>query len=172
MKVKGGIIGIIIALFLIFSAYFGQNVPFASQWPLFEALRTTASIIFAVVGAWFAIIYPERLKKSFKGGGTDSDANGRGITRLFTPIVHSTAILASVLIIGVAAPLLKQLTFVVEHKEFFRGVSYFVLVCLTLWQLLTVLYSLIGPDMVKRHNSAQERAREAANSVLPANKRK
>lgn len=169
MKIIGGIT---ILLILIFSAYFGRNVPFASQWPLFEALRTTASIIFAVVGAWFAIIYPERLKKSFKGGGTDSDANGRGITRLFTPIVHSTAILASVLIIGVAAPLFKQLTFVIEHKEFFRGLSYVVLVFLTLWQLLTVLYSLIGPDMVKRHNSAQERAREAANSVLPVNKRK
>lgn len=59
MKILGGIFLMVV---LIFSAYFGKNVPFSSQWPLYEALRTTASIIFAVVGAWFAIIYPERLK--------------------------------------------------------------------------------------------------------------
>ncbi|MCK2179024.1 hypothetical protein MUN35_04795 [Hafnia paralvei] len=170
MKIIGGILLFIIVL--IFSAYYGRNVPFSNQWPLYEALRTTASIIFAVVGAWFAIIYPERLKRSFRGGKTASDPSGRGITRLFTPIVHSTAILASVLIIGIAAPLLKQVGFLIEHKCFFRGLSYVVLVFLTVWQLLTVLYSLIGPDMVKRHNSAQERSEEAANSVLPVNKRK
>ncbi|CAI1947475.1 Uncharacterised protein [Serratia marcescens] len=169
MKFMGGII---ITLIIIFSAYFGKNVPFANQWPLFEALRTTASIIFAVVGAWFAIIYPERLKKSFRGGNTSSDSNGRGITRLFTPIVHSTAILATVLVIGVAAPLVKQFGFVIEHKEFFRGFSYAVLVFLTLWQLFTVLFSLIGPDMVKRHNSEQERSKEAADAVLPSNSKK
>ena len=39
-------------------------------------------------------------------------------------------------------------------------------------QLLTVIYSLIGPDMVKRHNSFQEREKDAANSILPVNKRK
>lgn len=50
--------------------YFGKNVPFHEQWPLYEALRTTASIIFAVVGAWLAIIYPERLKFSLRGNGT------------------------------------------------------------------------------------------------------
>lgn len=169
MKIAGGII---ITLIIIFSAYFGANVPFATQWPLYEALRTTASIIFAVVGAWFAIIYPERLRKSFRGGGGAFDSNGSGITRLFTPIVHSTAILALVLVIGVVAPLVKQFSFVVEYKGFYRGLSYAVLVFLTLWQLLTVLYSLIGPDMVKRHNSEQERARNAAESVLPSNNKK
>ena len=136
MKILGGIFLMVV---LIFSAYFGKNVPFSSQWPLYEALRTTASIIFAVVGAWFAIIYPERLKKSFRGGSSASESNGSGITRLFTPIVHSTAILASVLIIGVVAPLVKQIPFFIDHKDIFRGASYAILVFLTLWQLLTVI---------------------------------
>ncbi|UIN08458.1 hypothetical protein LGL88_05760 [Yersinia ruckeri] len=163
---------IIIVMIIIFSAYFGKNVPFSVQWPLYEALRTTASIIFAVVGAWFAIIYPERLKNSFRGGKNASDSNGNGITRLFTPIVHSTAILATVLVIGIAAPLIKQFVFVIENKAFFRGLSYAVLVVLTLWQLLTVLYSLVGPDMIKRHNSEQESSKQAAESILPKNGKK
>lgn len=39
-------------------AWFGRKVPFAEQWPMYEGLRTTAAIIFGVIGAWLAIIYP------------------------------------------------------------------------------------------------------------------
>lgn len=162
------VIGLACIAIVLLAGYLGRNVAFAVQWPLFEALRTTASIIFAVVGAWFAIIYPERLKKSFRGGTAEN--SGPGIHRLFTPIVHSTAILATVLVTGVVAPLLKQFDWLLSHREIFRGLSYGLLVFLTLWQLLTVLFSLIGPDMVKRHVSRQDRADEAADSVLPAKK--
>ncbi|HGW5507888.1 TPA: hypothetical protein ACNH1V_001943 [Citrobacter koseri] len=167
MKLKV-VIGIACVAVVLFAGILGRNVAFALQWPLFEALRTTASIIFAVVGAWFAIIYPERLKKSFRGGATDN--NGPGIHRLFTPIVHSTAILATVLIVGVVAPLLKQFDWILSHKDIFRGISYGLLVFLTLWQLATVLFSLIGPDMIKRHVSRQDRAEEAAKAVMPSRK--
>lgn len=154
---------------VISAGYLGRHIPFVQQWPLYEALRTTASIIFAVVGAWFAIIYPERLKKSFRGGR--GDANGNGIHRLFTPIVHSTVILATVLIIGVFAPILKQFDFIILHKSIFRGISYGILVFLTLWQLLTVVYSLIGPDMVKRYTERQSSTRRAAESVIMTKKK-
>lgn len=130
----------------------GQRVPFADQWPLYEALRTTASIIFAVVGAWFAIIYPERLKLSFRGGVSSIEVKqDGGIHRLFTPIVHSTCILSIVLLVGIVAPLLKQFDFVASYLQWFRGLSYALLVALTLWQLITVIFSLTGPDILKTH---------------------
>lgn len=152
------------------TGYFGRHIAFALQWPLFEALRTTASIIFAVVGAWFAIIYPERLKKSFRGG--DSSGGGAGIHNLFTPIVHSTAILAAVLLVGIGAPLLKQFDWILAHRTIFRGISYGLLVFLTLWQLLTVVLSLTGPDILKRFTSKQEASKRAAESMLnPKNKK-
>ncbi len=168
MKVK--VVLFICTLALVSGAgYFGRHITFSIQWPLFEALRTTASIIFAVVGAWFAIIYPERLKKSFRGG--DSSGGGAGIHNLFTPIVHSTAILAAVLLVGIVAPLLKQFDWVMEHKTVFRGLSYGLLVFLTLWQLLTVVLSLTGPDILKRFTSKQEASKRAAQSMLnPKNK--
>ncbi|EOA3299795.1 hypothetical protein ACUH7A_004023 [Yersinia enterocolitica] len=162
---------IFFAACIVFSAGFlGRHISFAVQWPLFEALRTTASIIFAVVGAWFAIIYPERLKKSFRGGV--SDGNGGGIQRLFTPIVHSTAILATVLLIGIVAPLLKQFDWIILHKVAFRGISYGLLVSLTLWQLVTVVFSLIGPDIVKRFTARQTASKQAAESIMSPNNRK
>jgi len=49
--------------------------------------------------------------------------------------------------------------------------SYGLLVFLTLWQLITVVYSLIGPDMVKRYTSRQSTTRRAAESVLAPKKK-
>ena len=137
--------------------YQGQDVPFSEQWPLYEALRTTASIIFAVVGAWLAIIYPERLKLSFQQVTSDRPVTNGGLSRLFTPVVHSTTILCIILFLGVMAPLLKRVDILQEHVAIFRGISYGVLTALTLWQLWTVVLSLIPADIVKSHVDHEDR---------------
>lgn len=142
--------------------WYGRNIPFATQWPLYEALRTTAAIIFAVVGAWLAIIYPERLRFS---GRRDSEAaanpeRGEGIGRFFTPIAHSTAILCLILLIGIVAPIAKQLPIVLEHVVVARSLAYGVLVSLTLWQLWTVVLTLVPADEIKRASDNEDRRRE------------
>lgn len=134
-------------------AWFGRRVPVAEQWPMFEALRTTAAIIFAVIGAWMAIIYPERLKLSFRpsvGSAPADTGPPTGWGQLFTPVVHSTLILGVVLLLGVIVPVLR-------HSDLpafvpvagLRGISYGLLVALTLWQLWTVLLTLVPADKVK-----------------------
>ncbi|CAE6781353.1 MULTISPECIES: hypothetical protein [Paraburkholderia] len=128
--------------------YFGQGIVFAQQWPLFEALRNTASIIFAVVGAWLAIIYPERLKLSMRGQ-RQKRANGDNMGLLLTPVVHSTFLLVALLLIGVSAPLIKQLPAVQPHLPFFRGVSFLILVLLTLWQVVIVVLTIFPAELVK-----------------------
>ena len=135
---------------------------------MYEALRTTASIIFAVIGAWMAIIYPERLKLSLRSGEPGKgDATGMG--KLFTPVVNSTAILCVILMIGAVSPLLKRLPlpFDIWHLHldvmFFRGVSYAVLISLTLWQLWTVVLTLVPASKVKSsvdHEDARRRVLE------------
>lgn len=64
--------------------YLGANIRFEEQWVLYEALRTTASIIFAVVGVWLAIVYPERLKSPFSQTFS-SPVYRRGFKQLFFP---------------------------------------------------------------------------------------
>lgn len=138
-----------IALPIVVAGYwFGRAVPFTEQWPLFEALRTTASIIFAVVGAWLAIIYPERLRLSFRG---EMVGNGQAVRvgQLLHPAMHSTAILCVVLLVGIAAPLLKQVPALLAHREILRGASYALLVSLTLWQVWTVVLTLIPADVIQ-----------------------
>lgn len=138
----------------------GRNIPFSEQWPLYEALRTTASIIFAVVGAWLAIIYPERLRMSFREKDDRQVGVNGGMSSLFTPIVHSTAILCIILMIGVLAPLLKRVDLLLPYVVLFRGLSYGALTALTLWQLFTVILSFVPADIVKTHTDHEDRHRK------------
>lgn len=128
--------------------YYGRYIPFVQQWPLFEALRNTAAIIFAVVGAWLAIIYPERLKLSF--GKSANITNGsENVGLLLTPAVHSTIILVCLLLIGICAPILKQIPGILNYVEIFRGLSFLTLTILTLWQVVIVIMTVLPADMVK-----------------------
>lgn len=129
--------------------FFGRRVPFSEQWPLYEALRTTSAIIFAVVGAWLAIVYPERLRLSISEASGDPKGNGqRHIGVLLSPAVNSTAVLCIVLMVGVLAPLLKRTDLLLAHVDEFRGASYALLVGLTLWQAWTVILTLIPADLI------------------------
>lgn len=142
------------------SIWLGKEVPFEKQWPLFEALRTTASIIFAVVGAWIAIVYPDRLKLSFSDSASAAgDARG-GLSKLFSPVVHSTAILCIILVIGVVAPLVKTIPSALEHINALRSLSYGALVSLTLWQLWTVILTLVPADIIKTATDREAEHRE------------
>lgn len=133
----------------------GGGISFEQQWPLFEALRNTASIIFAVVGAWLAIIYPERLKFSF-GKRNGSVESSPGIGLLLTPAVHSTILLAILLLIGVAAPMVKQIPQAITHVELLRSVSFSALVGLTCWQIAIVTMTLIPAEVVQSSIDAEK----------------
>lgn len=139
--------------------YFGTRITFATQWPLFEALRNTASIIFAVVGAWLAIIYPERLKISFGQPGR-AERSSAGIGILLTPAIHSTIILAILLLVGVIAPILKQIPEIMAHVPLFRGISFAMVTFLTLWQIVIVVMTVTPADMLKRSSDAEQAERQ------------
>ena len=137
----------------------GRRVPFAEQWPLFEALRTTSAIIFAVVGAWLAIVYPERLRLSLSPSDeTSHEKIQNNIGILLSPAVNSTCVLCVVLLVGVSAPLLKRADFVSQHLAEWRGGSYALLVALTLWQVWTVILTLVPADLIlSRSNQENKR---------------
>lgn len=150
---------LVVALVLVaLGAWFGRHVPFAEQWPLYEALRTTAAIIFAIIGAWLAIIYPERLKFSFRGRNGTVGESDSASSELFTPVINSTCILSIVLVLGVVAPIAKRLD-LPGDVAIWRAVSYGLLVALTLWQLWTILLTFGPADRVKSSmDSEKQRA--------------
>lgn len=144
-----GVLTLLILGALGASYWYGRQIPFAAQWPLFEALRTTASIIFAVVGAWLAIIYPERLKLSFKAAPKKHPEAPVKMGQLLHPAMHSTAILCAVLCVGIVAPILKQIPMLLEFRDTCRGLSYCLATALTLWQIWTVILTLVPADVIK-----------------------
>ncbi len=121
---------------------FGGGIPFEEQSKLYEALRTTAAIIFGVMGAWIAIVYPTILTRIFDKNTKNKKEEVRKISRLLKPLAVSTFILATVLIISIAAPIFKQIDWFVAHTEIFRGISFSIVGILTLVQLWTLIASL------------------------------
>lgn len=139
----------------------GRRIPFAEQWPLFEALRTTSAIIFAVVGAWLAIVYPERLRLSLSiSDDTSHEKPQNNIGVLLSPAVNSTCVLCVVLLVGVSAPLLKRADFVSQHLDEWRGGSYALLVALTLWQAWTVILTLVPADLILSRSNQENKRNE------------
>lgn len=146
--------------FAIITAYFvGDKITFSEQWALYETLRTTASIIFAVVGAWFGIVYPEKLRAPFRERTSAQANSDTRFGSLFSPIVNSTVILCFILFIGILAPVLKKIPFLLEYKGYLRAVSFGLLCCLTFWQIWTVFITLIPADMLK-HQSEIDMAKQ------------
>lgn len=124
----------------------GQEVSFETQWRSYEALRNTSGIVFAVMGAWIAIIYPESLRKIIS---PDSEG-GEEILNMLQAMLISAIILAFVLLLGVAVPLLSQYSFLAAQERAFRGLSYLTLSLMTLAQLWTLLLTILPNYIVKR----------------------
>ena len=152
------------------SYYFGKSIPFSQQWPLYEALRTTAAIIFAVVGAWLAIVYPERLKFSFNRQA-EKNSTGKNFGLLFVPAIHSTIILIILLLVGILAPLLRQIPLNDEYREVARGLSYLLVAALTLWQVVIVAMAIAPVEMLMS-SAATEDAQKKINEHYGKNRRR
>lgn len=139
---------------------FAPKVPFNDQWPLYEALRTTSAIIFAVVGAWIAIAFPERLR--LLSGNVEAQ---RGVSQrfrdLFEPIVHSTVTLCVILLVGIAVPIVKGMSLTSSAASNLGQASFALLVFLTLWQVWTIVLTLVPADILK---SAMDRDLSASRS--------
>ena len=112
------------------------------------------------VGAWLAIIYPERLRFSFGVENPDGTPQGVNMGKLLHPAIHSTMILCVILFVGIIAPLLKQLSFLLPYQDNLRGLSYALLILLTLWQVWTVILTLIPADIVKSACDSEQRKNE------------
>lgn len=153
------------AAMVVMAGFFGKHVPFSEQWPLYEALRTTAAIIFAVCGAWLAIAYPDRLRASFGIFAKRPKGMNERFSDLLTPIAHSSIILCVVLFIGILAPILRNIALLVEHAMVVRTASFMLLVALTLWQLFTVVLTLVPADTMKSQ-ADQEAARQRSIEAL------
>ena len=138
------------AVIIILSFIFGGKVAFNEQMPIYDGLRSTSAIIFAVMGAWIALLYPGKLSQAFgKKPYREKTDDIKQINRLFRPMIYSTIILMVVIIFSFAVPLAKQISYLHQYKEIFRAVSFGVIAFLTFFQFYSIILTLVPGDTIK-----------------------
>jgi hypothetical protein len=145
---------------LICIAY-GSAVPFQEQWPLFEALRTTASIVLAVIGAWLSIIYPKALQAAFSRTQRLSDSDSRSLDLMIATIRISTGILVAVMFLGLFAKILQQIPAIVEYTSELRAASFGLLGALTFIQFWTLMLTLAQAHIAQNDVIAEKERKKA-----------
>ncbi|GAW97954.1 MULTISPECIES: hypothetical protein [Colwellia] len=151
MSIKIKILFIIIVLLVIIvSLLLGGKIAFKEQMVIYDGLRNTSAIIFAVMGAWIALLYPQKLsqafgKKPYKEKSDDIDQ----INRLFRPMIYSTSILSIVIGMAFIVPLAKQVEYLIQFKEIFRALSFAVIAFLTMLQFWSLVLTLVPGDSIK-----------------------
>lgn len=162
MKILRNVLFFVLAIITVIlcgaSYIYGGRIAFSVQWPLYEALRNTAAIIFAVVGAWLAIIYPERLRMSLRDSVAVKEQESPNMRLLLTPAVSSAFILIVILAVGIASPLLRQSGLAHLYVAQLRGFSFCLLMFLTIWQIVIVVISILPVDFLLQ-SEAEEKAR-------------
>lgn len=141
----------VIGSFVAIACFFcGKNISVSDQLPIYESLRNTSAIIFGVMGAWIAILYPSALLKIY--GKTDieeAEKGSKSIKQLISPMVLSTIIVSFVLVISLIAPVLRNIPLLITYKEIVRSFSFSLLGILTFSQLWALFATLIPSEIIR-----------------------
>jgi hypothetical protein len=152
-------------LMMIAGGWLGRAVTVGQQWPIFDGLRTTAGIVFTVVGIWLALIYPEVLQalSSWRQG---FHRQAPRISRLFEPLVESAIVVAVVSVIALVHPLLTRLPVDPRYVPAIRAASFAVLIGLTLLQLRS-LWASVSPLFALGARVADQEEQARARGKFP-----
>lgn len=128
--------------------HFGAPIALKDQWPLYEALRTTTSIVFGVMGGLLALVYPDAVKNALSGNTSSTQITDGGISQLITPCVHSAILLITLVIL---APLLAwmgtlDIAVAATTVRTFQQISFAVFCLLSYWQISILLMVLMPFD--------------------------
>lgn len=144
------ILGAMVAITVVLSIVLGKGISFSEQMPIYEGLRNTSAIIFAVMGAWIALLYPSKLSQAFGRKPYDEKKKDiDDINRLFKPLIYSTIILIVVVGISFIVPLGKQISYLHQYKDIFRSISFGSIAILTILQFWSLILTLVPGDEIK-----------------------
>jgi hypothetical protein len=147
------------------TAYLGYHVggviTLSDLWPYFEALRTTTSIVFGIMGALLAVVFPEVLKQGFRGSGAVSGANS--LRRILVPCANSAILLIVLVALAPGFAWIKATTGDGDAEQVQRNL--FCLFCLlTYWQVIILQMTLLPMDILMSNTviaTARDRLRRA-----------
>ncbi|WP_027329115.1 hypothetical protein [Marinimicrobium agarilyticum] len=156
----------------ILSFIVGENIPMKEQVHIYDGLRNTAAIIFGIMGAWIAMLYPNKLNAIFKSKDLDKSAKEISeIKLLFKPMIYSTLILFVVISVSILVPVGRNLEFLVGYKGVLRSASFSLVCTITVLQFWSLLMTLLPGDFLKRDIDAKESKNKTIQAVKPTRRR-
>lgn len=124
-----------------------SNFSYGSYKDVLSTLLNVSSIIFAIIGAWIAIIYPKSMSRAFKGGEYKSSLHENAeedasyLSDLIEIALVSAFVLMALLLAQYLFPILKVL---LKNKDvYFYKVSAFTLVTFLTLSQLYAIFSVI-----------------------------
>jgi len=131
------------------TGFLSRHIPYSNSTSLIEGLRSTSSIVFGVIGVWYAVISPKKLLigklSASKNPNTKSEKENdlsRLLDQLRPPILWGATIICYILAIQAIAPVAKQYITDANTIAFLRGLSYGTLSFFAIIQILSVFQSL------------------------------
>ncbi|WAN09050.1 hypothetical protein D3P44_016880 [Stutzerimonas balearica] len=113
------------------------------------ALLNISSIIFAIIGAWIAIIYPRAIGRAFKGKSVsdqaikDADTDADYLSELVEIVMVSAIVLMVVLFVQFSVPILKSLV-TGSWLALAKYMAFFTVSLLTFSQLYAVFRVILA----------------------------
>jgi hypothetical protein len=161
----------IVALYLLFVA--GKNITYEAQSKYFDNVRTIASIIFGVTGAWLAITYPKALSSASAARQASADDRTEALERasedskILIGFVQTMIISIIIIAISLSIPFIKEVLslyqWAIDLKVYFRGVLYSLLGLISVVQL-----GLLCLTLKNTYLALTELNRETAEAVTRA----
>jgi len=137
-------------LWLLFNA--GKEISYAVQSKYFDNVRSIASIIFGVTGAWLAITYPKALSSAREARQATAEGREIALTRasedseILIGFVRTMIISIVIISIALAIPFVKEIfamyQWAIDLKEYFRGILYSTLGLMSVVQLGLLITTL------------------------------
>lgn len=145
------------------AGWHGTAVPFVEQKPAFDGLLQIAGIVFGVLGAWLAIVYPGALGDVLKGRRQLGEPETRSLQQLVGPMITATVVILAVLAANVFAPWAKHQPWIIAHTDWARRGAFGALGLFSttlLWGVLECLVPLANAQNAIAQTRAENAIRE------------
>lgn len=138
------LIALVLAIALIiFGGRYGHKVDAVAQGDLYGSLSTMSGIVFGVIGAWIAIVYPEALRHVLDKSRSDEDEHVSVVRKLLVPMMCSTLVLGILLIGAPIVSVCRTFDWYKQNEPIWLAISFVFLEFITAFQFGALLYTLV-----------------------------
>jgi len=144
--------------------YFGAMVEISKQLAIVDTTITYSSIIFGVMGVWISLLYPQAIQENKIRDSIVKKS-------IFTSMFYATLNLFFCIIFKLSYPILTQISFLIQHKELIRVISFTFVLFLNL-QLIITLFSILLPADLLNRKLQEDKARDDHNNRMWGDRKK